>query len=122
MQNNTSRASTIKTASGVNLVLGIWLIIAPFILGYEIATSVANDVTIGIIIAILAAARAFGAYRAAWLSWFNVALGVWLLIAPFILFYASSAAVWNDIIVGIIVICLGVWSAMASRRSRPPVE
>lgn len=122
MRNTTSSASTIRTASGINLVLGIWLILAPFILRYVVSSSVANDVTVGIIIAILAAIRIFGAYGAAWVSWLNAALGLWLIIAPFVLLYGSSAALWNDIIIGIIVLCLGVWSAMASRRPRPPVE
>ncbi|MGV2827876.1 SPW repeat domain-containing protein [Myxosarcina sp. GI1(2024)] len=49
----------------------MWLIIAPFLLGYVTSASRGNDIAIGIIIAILAALRLFGAYRAAWLSWLN---------------------------------------------------
>ncbi|WP_052056039.1 SPW repeat protein [Myxosarcina sp. GI1] len=111
--------SQIRTASGLNLLLGFWLIIAPFLLRYAFPRSITNDVTIGITIAILAAARLLGAYRAAWLSWFNAFLGLWLIIAPFALLYGSSSALWNDVIVGLIVLSLGVWSAMASRRPRP---
>ena len=57
-----SNASTVKTASGLNLALGNWLIISPFVLRYATEASPANDVTIGIIIAILATMRMFGAY------------------------------------------------------------
>ncbi|MEA5507914.1 SPW repeat protein, partial [Halotia wernerae UHCC 0503] len=73
------------------------------------------------LIAILAAVRVLGAYRAAWLSWFNAVLGLWLILAPFLLRYLAQTAFWNDIIVGIIVLCLGAWSAVASGR-RSPVE
>lgn len=121
MRENAS-ASMIKIASGLNLALGIWLIVAPFVLRYATEASPANDVTVGVIIAVLAAIRVFEAYGAAWVSWLNVALGTWLLVAPFILTYSSAAALWNDLIVGLLVICLGVWSAGASRRPRPPIQ
>lgn len=107
--------SQIKTASGFNLLLGLWLVIAPFLLRYATSTSIGNDITIGIIIALLAAFRLFGAYRAAWLSWLNALLGIWLIVAPFILGYDSSSALWNDIIVGLFIAFLGIWSATASR-------
>ena len=114
MTNNGS-VSQIKTASGLNLLLGIWLVIAPFLLRYATSASRGNDITIGIIIALLAAFRLFGAYRAAWLSWLNALLGIWLIVAPFILGYDSSSALWNDIIVGLFIAFLGIWSATASR-------
>lgn len=111
---NDSR-SQIKSASGFNLLLGLWLIIAPFLLSYATSASRGNDITIGIIVALLAAFRLLGVYRAAWLSWLNALLGIWLIIAPFVLRYGSSSALWNDVIVGLFIAFLGLWSATASR-------
>ena len=51
------------------------------------------------------------------MDWIAAAAGVWLIIAPFILGTpAIAAGLWNDIIVGVIVIILGVWANLASPR------
>lgn len=122
MRNNTPAKSSAKMASGLNLLLGLWLIIAPFIFSYATAAASSNDLTIGVTIAILALIRVFKVSGTSWASWVNVALGVWLLVAPFVLRYADPAALWNDLIVGIAVICLGIWSAGVSRGPRRPIE
>lgn len=105
----------IVLASGANLILGLWLIAAPFVLTYASATPRGNDIILGIAIGVIAAMRVFGAYRAAWLSWLNVLLGLWLLIAPFGLGYTHlSHPMWNDIIVGVLVIIFALWSSFAT--------
>lgn len=77
-----------------------------------------NDIIIGIIVAALAAIRISGAYQAAWLSWTNFVLGAWLVIAPFVLGYGEAAPLWNDILLGVIILALAVWSAIATQASR----
>jgi len=114
MHVHRSNVGQIKLASGLTVVVGIWEILAPFVLGYSLVPPpTINAVLIGFIITILASIRFFGAFDAAWLSWINAALGVWLILAPFILGYRDAAMV-NDIIVGIIVLMLGTWSALLS--------
>lgn len=116
---NRCAASQIMAASGVNLLAGIWLIIAPFLLGYsDQATPLWNDIIVGILIVAFAGARVVGAFRAPSLSWVNVILGGWLIVAPFLLGYSDDAnPLWNDIIVGIIVVLFGIWSAVSSPRT-----
>jgi hypothetical protein len=50
------------------------------------------------------------------LSWINALLGIWLIISPFVLYPAVRpvALAYNNVILGIIVLVLGVWSAVAS--------
>lgn len=111
----------IATASGLNVIVGIWLIIAPFLLGHPaISAAVWNDVIVGILVLIFAGIRISGAYQAAWLSWINFVLGIWMIVAPFVFGYAgiSAAALWNDIIVGAIILVLAAWSALATQASR----
>lgn len=119
--NGPTRAagSQIMAASGVNLLAGIWLIIAPFLLGYsDQASPLWNDIIVGVLIAAMAGARVAGAFRAPSLSWVNVILGGWLIIAPFLLGYSDDAnPLWNDIIVGIVVVLFGIWSAVSSPRT-----
>ena len=108
----------IKIASGLNIVLGIWLLVAPFLLGYSGASTAAlwNDIIVGVIVLVLAWIRVANPARSTWMSWTNVVLGLWLVVASFILGYSSiAAAIWNDILVGLSVAVLGAWSALATR-------
>jgi SPW repeat len=121
---------TVQWTSGINIVAGLWLIIAPFVLGYdEIQAALWNDVVVGIIVAAFAVARVARPLMNPSLSWINAVLGLWLIVAPFVLAYGgqiealaaegavggAQTAMWNDVIVGVIVLVLGAWSALSSR-------
>lgn len=111
--------TTVRTASGLDLVAGLWLVIAPFVLGYATVTGALwNDVIFGIAIVVLAASREVGeGYRHAWPSWVNALIGLWLIIAPFAIGYSFiREAVWNDVIIGIAVVVLATWSALATPK------
>lgn len=93
-------------ASSINLLAAAWLIFAPAILQYTSGMAKANDIAIGIVIGAIALLRlAFPAQRAlSMISWVSVVLGVWLIVSPYVLRYAShTTAQWNDIILGIII-------------------
>jgi hypothetical protein len=109
----------VAAASTLNLIAGIWLIIAPWVLGYSGEDPRWNDVVFGAIVALFALIRISGAYRESWLSWLNALIGVWIFIAAFTIDY-STAAMSNDIIVGAIVFLLGLWSASASETAPAP--
>lgn len=106
---------TAKTLSWWVVVLGAWEFIAAFILGYSAKAAAEWDaIILGIALVVLAgwAALSNQAATIKSLSWVNTVLGVWLVIAPFILGYTKlTGALWNDIIVGIIVAVLSVWAA-----------
>lgn len=106
-----------RLASGVNAVLGIWLIAAPFVLGYSaVTTALYDDIVIGAGVLILAWIRAANPARMTWASWTNLALGLWLASAPFLLGFAgTTAALWNDVIVGLGIAVFALWSALATR-------
>ncbi|HEX5429972.1 MAG TPA: SPW repeat protein [Patescibacteria group bacterium] len=112
-----ARATT-NTASTINLLAGIWLIISPFILNYSgLGVSATNSVILGIIIGILAIIR-MSTPNSAWASWINFLLGLWMIIAPFSLGHgAVSAVVTNSVILGIIVAVFGLTSALTSNRT-----
>jgi SPW repeat len=130
--------NTVRWASGINVLAGIWLIIAPLILGYaELFAPFWNDVTVGATIAAMALIRVGAPLRYPELGWINAGLGAWLIFAPVVLGYAgvaegiagaaavtangtvvavvAEAAYWNDVIVGIVVLVLAAWSAAAGR-------
>jgi hypothetical protein len=113
--------SQVQTASGLNIILGLWLIIAPWVLDYSSQNNaVWNQVVIGIAVATLALVRAAAPAKFAGLSWTNFVLGAWLVVAPFVLRYndtTNTALIyWNDIIVGVLILALAAWSAMATPK------
>jgi SPW repeat len=112
-----SQRRRVSLASSVNLLAGIWLICAPFVLTYtDVRNALWNDIVLGATIATLACFRALGAYRQTWLFWTNATLGGWLVIAPFVLNCSGvNDAVTKDILVGLVVLTFGMSSAAAGR-------
>ena len=48
----------------------------------------------------------------------EIALGIWIMAAPWILGYAgSSAALWNSVVAGAIVAVLGLWGVFGRERA-----
>ena len=94
-----------------NLVLGVWLVISPWVLSYAAEPRPAwNAHIVGVIIAVAALAALISFH--AWEEWVNTALAVWLLISPYLLgFTTMTQAVWNQVIVGVLVGVLAIWTA-----------
>lgn len=107
--------SQVRVASGLNFLAGIYLLISAWINGAT-GGSTANGIIFGIIVAILAATRFSGA-TGPWASWIDALIGVWMIISPWVYHYAGEAWMWNSIVVGIIMVVLGVWSALASNTA-----
>lgn len=102
-------------AAVLNVIAGIWLIISPFVLGYTGADATWNPIVFGAIVGVFALARIAGGVRAVWLSWLNMAIGVWLFISAFWL-ATSSQASWNVGALGVVVFVLGAWAAALGHR------
>jgi hypothetical protein len=100
-----------------NLVLGIWLIVSPWALAFAGETTAAwNAYIVGAIIAVAAFAALIAFQK--WEEWVNAGLAAWLLVSPFVLgFSGLTYALWNQIIVGLLVGALAIWAAMATSRS-----
>ncbi len=80
--------------------LGLWLAVSPWMLGYsdqEAAT--ANAAIVGLALAL--GSHFEVSFDDSALEWFNMAAGLWLVLAPFMLgFGAQLAASMNSIVVG----------------------
>lgn len=117
-------------ASAVTFLAGLWLAIAPFALDYTATGGEFggywNDVTIGIVIALLAIVRAVAPRDVPWFSIVNVVLGAWLIAAPWVLAYNTgadaTAATANDMIVGAIVVIAAATSAALTYRRRSKIR
>jgi hypothetical protein len=99
----------------VNLYLGIWAVLTPWLVGHHPGTGVVADyVVVGILISFFAIA-ALIAFRP-WQEGVNIVLGAWLLVSPWVLgFRANPSLAGSAVLIGILVtIC----SALALLRKR----
>lgn len=113
MEQEASRLSLAKTASGLNVVLGIWLVVAPLVIYFASPAALWNEVIVGIILFGLALSRT-SAVRVVWPSWVNLALGVWLIIAPLVLGGSHTSAIWTQAASGIAIGLIALWSLSAT--------
>jgi hypothetical protein len=105
-----------------NLVLGLWLAISPWALSHMTEARPSwNALIVGVIIAVAAAAALVAFHK--WEEWVNVVLAVWLIASPFVLEFAThAAAMWNHIIVGLLVGILALWTAIATPEEGMPAR
>jgi hypothetical protein len=97
-----------------NLVLGLWLAVSPWALSYTTETTPTwNALIVGIVIAVAALATLIAFHK--WEEWINVVLAAWLIVSPFVLGFASHmSALWNQVIVGVLVGILALWAAFTT--------
>lgn len=93
----------------VNALLGAWLILSPWILRLQDNRIAMADF---IVVGVLLLATALGAIwlPRAWEEWTAAALGVWLMVSPWILGFAGSTlAVQVAIFTGLAAVVLTLW-------------
>jgi hypothetical protein len=117
----TSEVRSDRWRSWVVLALGVWLFLSPWILGFAAAApgagaEVAGGFTaaawnawiLGVVVAAFALWAAL--QSAAWPNWASGVLGAWLVLSPWILdFAAVTAALWNHVLVGVLIVARVVW-------------
>jgi hypothetical protein len=100
-----------KALSWINFILGLWLILAGFVISGGVRPVMTEEIVLGVIIAVLSYIAAIRPGSAA--SWMVAIAGLWTLFAPAVITYMSvRAARANDITVGIIVLVLGLATAV----------
>ena len=107
-----------KVLSWINFILGLWLIVAGFVLSGTAKAAMAEEIALGIIIASLAAISAVR--PSSLVSWLVALAGLWTLTAPAVINYAGlTASLGNDVVVGLVVLVLGLTNAV---YRQPPVR
>ena len=106
--------------SWLNVLVGIWLFISPWVLGTTSDAATAwNAWIIGAAIFVVALI-ALGTTASAAAPWVNVVLGVWLFISPWVLRYTDvSDGAANAWVFGVVTVLVAVW-AQSVRRAVPP--
>jgi hydrogenase/urease accessory protein HupE len=114
---------TAKSLSWLVALAGLWEVVSPYILGYSVTTlAMWNAYIAGVVLIVLAVWAALSEQTRLDrnLEWINAVVGVWLILSPFALNYSTVvAAMWNSIIVGVVVIVLAAWAATTFGRPAP---
>jgi hypothetical protein len=105
--------------SWVNLLLGAWVVLSPWVWGYEhVHGAVATDVlTGGVVVALTLAGTVFPSLHAV-----NVLAGLWLVVAPWAVGYGNEGGPvgLSDVVAGCLISALAIASmASAARRVAP---
>ncbi len=100
-----------------NLLIGVWLVISPFALAYSAETTAAwNAQIVGAAIIVMAVVALWAIRK--WDKWTGAALSAWLIVSPWILGYGGlAAATWNQVLVGLALGILALWSTTTDRDS-----
>ena len=82
--------------------LGLWLAVSPWMLGYShVEAATANAAIVGLVLALGSHFEVSFDDRS--VEWFNLAAGLWLALAPFVLGFGGWSVVLNSIVVGTLV-------------------
>lgn len=107
-------------------LLGLWLVVSPFALGYGVVgawfTGHSNEVVTGVVVVVVALTGAMAPADARWSGPVTAAAGAWLAAAPLLVGYRDqvdhTAATVNDLVVGGVLAVLGVAVTLMVRPLR----
>ena len=106
----------------LQIFVGIWLFFSPFVLGMTEFNIITNNMLFGALVSILGVGMVFyefyhkerverGSFlRRLFYPWmaFQILMGAWLFIAPFVLGFPGTNLAINDMLFGSVVVILGV--------------
>ncbi|MFD5158642.1 SPW repeat protein [Streptomyces hawaiiensis] len=114
----------VALVDGPVFLLGLYCAASPWIVHYTTSQPalVTHNLIMGVAIGLLALGFTRAPERMYGLSWAMCALGVWLIISPWVVGESPDAGVvWNNIIIGALAVILGLVCAgtAAKASSRP---
>jgi SPW repeat-containing protein len=105
----------------INILLGVWLIVAPFVMGYSSSTlELANDVAIGVVFIGCSWWILAGLTGQIACSALEFVGGLWLVATPFYFHYEKMSRVYaNNVVIGVLAAMLAASATwMLSSRLR----
>ncbi|MFE9647529.1 SPW repeat protein [Streptomyces sp. NPDC006365] len=114
----TPQAQTVETMA---LLTGLYLAASPWIVGFNDLTTLAvNNLIVGIAYAVLMSGGFGRAYeRTHSMAWAACALGVWTIIAPWVVAgdVTSTRSIVSNVTVGTVALLLGLAASAAARQT-----
>lgn len=102
----------------VSVVLAILLVVSPWVLSFANAPTAARNAWIAGVLVVLVAAAALVSSET-WPEWINAVLGIWILIAPWVLgFAALREALATHVALGVLIAAFSAWGIWSAHRPR----
>ncbi|MFH9011951.1 SPW repeat protein [Streptomyces sp. NPDC017943] len=112
----------VALVDGPVFLLGLYCAASPWIVHYTASqpSVAAHNLIMGIAIGLLALGFTRAPERMYGLSWAMCALGVWMIVSPWIVGSSPDAGVvWNNIIIGALAVVLGLVCAGTAAKAAP---
>ncbi|MEU0744403.1 SPW repeat protein [Streptomyces sp. NPDC006134] len=112
----------VALVDGPVFLLGLYCAVSPWILHFTAnqPALVPHNLIVGIAIGLLALGFTRAPERMYGLSWAMCAMGVWMIISPWIVGDGPDAGVvWNNIVIGALAVILGAVCAVTAAKSVP---
>lgn len=99
-----------------NLVLGAWLCVSPWVIGYPREAAAWNACVLG---AATIVAFGFAVFTPkVWVEVLGALFGVWLIVSPFVLNFAfNSAIAVNTVVVGALIVDFACWAICSDSKA-----
>ncbi|MFF7853335.1 SPW repeat protein [Streptomyces sp. NPDC007904] len=110
----------VALVDGPVFLLGLYCAVSPWILHYTTSQPalVTHNLIVGVAIGLLALGFTAAPARMYGLSWAMCALGVWMIVSPWIVGQDPDAGViWNNLIIGALALILGAVCAATAAKS-----
>jgi hypothetical protein len=117
----TEGALTPSLPSSLAFLAALWLGFAPYMLHFShVRGGLADgiDVLVALVVGVLALVRTVAPRDYPVFSVVNAVLGLWLVVAPFVLGYELARVVVTDLVVGVLLLGLSGLSAVLTYRQR----
>lgn len=101
-----------KIAGSITLVAGLWLMLAAFMMNLGLTS---NVFIVGLLVLIFSLIELSSMESAKMVSWANGILGLWLLVSPLVFVTMVSMEMWNNIVLGAIMLGVAIWGGMSSK-------
>jgi hypothetical protein len=116
-----AETQTAQVVEGLTFLTGLYLAISPWVVGFNgFSTLTGNNLIVGVAMALLAVGFASAYGRTHGIAWVTPLIGVWTIIAPWIVSgdVASTATIWNNVVTGAVAVLLGLGAmSFGMRRS-----
>ncbi|MFI1566587.1 SPW repeat protein [Streptomyces sp. NPDC020490] len=112
----------VALVDGPVFLLGLYCAVSPWILHYTTSQPalMTHNLVVGIAIGLLGLGFTAAPEHMYGLSWAMSALGIWMIIAPWIVGTGPDAGIiWNNVVIGALAVILGLVCAGTAARSAP---
>lgn len=117
---NEALKRSLRATSGIDVALGLWLFVSPWVFGAYARPPAWNSWIVGGAIAIFAAIQLSNPMGLRVWSVLNIVLGAWAFVSPWVYRYtAETDRFVNSLCVGVVVVLLSAYNARGMGHMSP---